>query len=375
MRRRPGLRHAVGVRRQVGRGSRAAAGPDRRPARPSASSTATASSRRGAYAATTAGSGTCRTAPPAPGAASVTRRPRRAGGGRGRHPSRRPAGAPCARRSPAGRRGRPCSGRGRGGATHRRGPPGRRSPRAPRRGSPRRAAAAVAARGRPGPERLLGRPTGGAAAAHGLAERVRLRQVLAGRPVGDDVDPALDQGEEGLEPGQGGLLGGGVLGREHPALQRLLHGLGVGGVDRADRLLDGAGVDADVGRVVAHRGQQGRGEPRHRAEQPHPGDLAHGEVEPGLRLVDLEARGELAHGGRHQYHGGRRHERQRDLAAGEHLAGERSGALAELHREHRAVHPAQHRAGLVEHPLGQPGLAELTELAELAARARRRPRR
>ena len=59
-------------------------------------------------------------------------------------------------------------------------------------------------------------------------------------------------------------------------------------------LLDGVGVDADVGGVVAHRGEQGRGEPRHGAEQAHPGDLAHGEVEPGLRLVDLEALGERA---------------------------------------------------------------------------------
>ena len=143
-----------------------------------------------------------------------------------------------------------------------------------------------------GAEGLLGRPAGGPAAAHGLAERVGLGEVVAGRAVGDDVDPPLDEGEQGLEPGEGRLLGGGVLGREHPPLQRLLHRLGVGGVDGADGLLDGAGVDADVGGVVAHGGEERRGEPRHGAEEAHPGHLAHGEVEPRLRLVDLEALGE-----------------------------------------------------------------------------------
>ena len=218
-------------------------------------------------------------------------------------------------------------------------------------------------------ERLLGRPARGPAAAHGLAERVGLREVLAGGPVGDDVDPALDEGEQGLEPGQGGLLGGGVLGREHPALQRLLHGLGVGGVDRRRPPPRSRVVSMLMSaRVVAHGREQRRGEPRHRAEQAHPGDLAHREVEPGLRLVDLEAGGELAHAPTGiSTTVGAGDERERDLAAGEHLAGERAGALAELHREHRAVHAAQHRAGLVEHPRGQAGQRP----ARRARRARR----
>ena len=46
-----------------------------------------------------------------------------------------------------------------------------------------------------GLEGLLGGPAGGPTASHGLAERVGLGEVGAGRPVGHDVDPALDEGE------------------------------------------------------------------------------------------------------------------------------------------------------------------------------------
>ena len=56
-------------------------------------------------------------------------------------------------------------------------------------------------------EGVLGRPAGGPAPAYGLAHRVGVRQVAAGGGVGHLLDPALDQGEQRLQPGQGGLLG------------------------------------------------------------------------------------------------------------------------------------------------------------------------
>ena len=143
-----------------------------------------------------------------------------------------------------------------------------------------------------GGEGLLGRPATGAATTDRLAEGLRLRQVRRDGGSRHDVDPALDEGEQGLEPEQGGLLRRGLLGGEEPTGEGLLHGVRVGGVDRAQTLLDGVGVDRRVAGVVAHGGKDLRGEPRDGVEQAGPGALAHGEVQPGLGLVDLEPLGE-----------------------------------------------------------------------------------
>ena len=65
---------------------------------------------------------------------------------------------------------------------------------------------------------------------------------------------------------------------------------------------------------------------------------------------------------------GRRDEGERDLAAGEDLIGERADGLTELHREHRALHAAEHRGHLAHHRGGVgPGRDE----ALRAARPRR----
>ena len=57
-----------------------------------------------------------------------------------------------------------------------------------------------------GGEGLLGRPAGGPAAAERLGEADHVGQPVAGGAVHDVADPALDQRERGLQPGQGGLL-------------------------------------------------------------------------------------------------------------------------------------------------------------------------
>ena len=67
------------------------------------------------------------------------------------------------------------------------------------------------------------------------------------------ADPALDQGERGLQPGQRGLLRGRVVGAEDALDAELAHRLGVGRVDAADRLLDRLPVDRDAARVRLDR--------------------------------------------------------------------------------------------------------------------------
>ena len=117
----------------------------------------------------------------------------------------------------------------RSGCAHRR--PGRRC-RGRRRARPtarrRRAAGAAAAPDRPA-WRTSARP--------GRRAARRRRTVSRSAPAAgsarlaaashDRVDPALDQRERGLQPGQRGLLLGGVLGLEHARRQRLLQRLGV----------------------------------------------------------------------------------------------------------------------------------------------------
>ena len=73
---------------------------------------------------------------------------------------------------------------------------GRRGPPAPPRGSRRRAAGVAAARARPAAERLLGRPAGGPAAAHGLAER-------GGRAAGGRGWPGRRRRRPSPRPGRG----------------------------------------------------------------------------------------------------------------------------------------------------------------------------
>ena len=106
-------------------------------------------------------------------------------------------------------------------------------------------------------ERLLGRPAGGPAAADRLAQRGRATAGVAEQArVDDGVDPALDERQRGLEPGQRRLLRRGRLDLEQPLAHRALHRLGVGRVDRADRPLDRGRVDLDAAGVRVDRVEQ-----------------------------------------------------------------------------------------------------------------------
>ena len=78
-----------------------------------------------------------------------------------------------------------------------------------------------------GRERLLGGTTGGPATADRLLHLGGGRHPLGCRLADHVVDPALDQGQRRLQPGQRGLLLGALLGLEQTALQRLLDRLGV----------------------------------------------------------------------------------------------------------------------------------------------------
>ena len=120
------------------------------------------------------------------------------------------------------------------------------------------------------------------------------RRGERGRGCGDHgVHPALDECEQRLQPGQGRLLGGGVLGGDEALLHGVLNLGEVARVDAAHELLEPPGVDGDAGGIVGDRRVQGPLEPRHVGEQPVVGRLAQGEVEPHLVVRDAEALTEL----------------------------------------------------------------------------------
>ena len=118
------------------------------------------------------------------------------------------------------------------------------------------------------------------------------RHPLGGGLADDLVDPALDEGQRGLEAFQRRLLLGGLLRLEQAALQGLLHRLQVGRVDLAHGLLDAGDVDGDAATEVLDRGDQVLAQPRDVGEQPLVGGLAQREVEQDVVLGDVEPLGE-----------------------------------------------------------------------------------
>ncbi len=197
-------------------------------------------------------------------------------------------------------------------------------------------------------EGLLGGTAGGAAAAYGLLHLGRGRHPLVRCLADDLVDPALDQGERGLEAGQRGLLRR-CLGRlEQATLERLLDRGGVGRVDAPDLLLHAGGVDGHATAVVGHGRQEVLTQPRHVREEALVRGLTEGEVEHHVVLAHVEARGERGHVGGQQGGLAGRAERQPDVGGGEHLGGQAADRRADLGAEHRATHLAEHaqqRAG------------------------------
>ena len=238
-------------------------------------------------------------------------------------PARRgPAARSCCRwRNRPGRPGRRRSAAGPGAPRPPRGRPGRARRAPPATAPPPRAAAGAAARARPARRRS-------ARAGPPLARRRRTvsRSAAAagslrrGGGVDHLVDPALDQRERGLQPGQRGLLLRGVLRLEQPAGERLLQRLGVARVDAAHRLLEPGGVDRDAARVGLDGVDQVRAQPRHVREQPLVGGLAQRQVQPHLVGGHLEARAERGDVRRQQRRRAAGGERQADVGRADHLA-------------------------------------------------------
>ena len=142
-------------------------------------------------------------------------------------------------------------------------------------------------------EGLLGRAADGAPAAHRLAQGVGRGQPTA-RALGHDVvDPALDEGQQRLQPGQRRTLLLGVLRGEDARGQRLLQRRGVLRVDAAHGLLDAGAVHAHAARVGLHRALEAPAQPGHVGEQPLVRRLAQREVEPHVVERHPEALAEL----------------------------------------------------------------------------------
>jgi hypothetical protein len=181
----------------------------------------------------------------------------------------------------------------------------------------------------------------------------------------DLVDPALDQRERGLEPGERRLLGG-RLGRfEEAALEGLLDRRRVGGVEAPDLLLHPGGVDGDAAAVVGHRREQVLAQPGHVGEQALVSRLAQREVEEYVVLGDVEPVGEGGDVGRQQGGLAGRAEREADVGGGEHLGGQAAQRGADLGAEHRATHLAEHPHQRSGHRLGllRQGVAHRTDHA------------
>src|SRR4051794_10495349 len=107
------------------------------------------------------------------------------------------------------------------------------------------------------------------------------------------VHPALYQGQERLQPGQGHLLLRGGLGLQHARLHRLLDRLRVRRVDLRGELFERRGVHADAARELLHRREQALPQPRHVREQTLVRGLAGGEEHHHLAVRALQPLREL----------------------------------------------------------------------------------
>ena len=179
----------------------------------------------------------------------------------------------------------------------------------------------------------------------GFAQRLGAGHPVAGGGRDDRVDPALDQGEQRLQPAQRGLLLGCLLRREQPAGQRVLHALRIGRVDLAHRPLDRGHVDRDAAGVGVDRVEQPLAQPRHVGEQALVGGLAQRQVQPDLVLRSLEP---LAEGRRRSAGPARRRPigpSGMPMSVARHdLLRQAARALADLGAEHQAADLGQDRA-------------------------------
>ena len=226
--------------------------------------------------------------------------------------------------------------------------------------SRRAAQSVVASRMRAGPELeadergegLLGRTAGGTATAHRLGERGRGGHRLASGLVDDLVDPALDEGEQGLEALDRVLLLGGALGLEQAALHGLGDLLRARRVETLHRRLDGREVDAGAAAELLDRADERGAEPGGVVEQAVVGALAQHDVEQDVRGRVLEALAERLDVVGEHGRGALGAERQADVGGGDDLTGQPGEGLADLLAEHGAAGLAQDADERPGHGLG-----------------------
>ena len=301
---------------------------------------------------------------------------RRAAAPRSRRRSRR---CPAPRRRPAGRSrsGRPGprpSAGGPGGPRPRRGPRGRGPGRAPPTARRPRAAGGGAARG---PTREAKVCSAGPPAARRRRTVSRIasacgRWPRAAASVTCSTQPSISASSVSRRT-RAASWAGRVVRLEQPAGQRLLDRRRVAAVDVAHGRLDRVGVDGDAAGVGLDRAEHLRPEPGHVGEQPGPGRLAQPEVEPHLVGRDVQPLAERLDVVRQQRHGAVGDERQPDLGAADHLAGQGADGLADLQPEDAAAHLADHRAGHLGHLLLHAGQLGQLRRGLLAASPRPSP--
>ena len=172
-------------------------------------------------------------------------------------------------------------------------------------------------------EGLLGGAAGGAAAAQRLAQRRRAGDPVAERVGDDGLHPALDEGEQRLEPFQRrGLLGRGLR-LEDALVEQLLHlptdRSSDAGLKPCGEFLDAAHVDLHALGEGLDGVEQLARQPRHVAEQAVVGGLARGEERHDLAARLLEALGERLDGLGHQRGHALGAQRQADVGGGQHF--------------------------------------------------------
>ena len=115
-------------------------------------------------------------------------------------------------------------------------------------------------------------------------------QCRAGR---DDLDPALDKGQHGLQTSERAALVRRRRQCKHAAAERRLYGRRVRGVDRTGRLGDRLRIDRDLRGVALDRAYKVTLQPRHGREETSVGGLADSEELTNLVEGDVEPLGEL----------------------------------------------------------------------------------
>ena len=164
-----------------------------------------------------------------------------------------------------------------------------------------------------------------------------------------DVDPAVDRGDEVLQPLQGLALRLGLRGQQGAALDRAPQLLRIVRIEPAREILERVCVDRDSLRELGDLAHHVQVQPARVPVQSRVGELAGGQVEGDLVLRDLQALAERGQILRDHRGGAGGEHRDAHVATGDHLKREVAEHLAELHREHRAADAPHEAPGALHH--------------------------